>query len=81
MLNDIECEAIKFIADGSKTLGELYDKVGEEFGAGIYDECMAKGEVRSCIRNVCYRVAELLDGKPIKSFHECKAERVPPKEG
>ena len=48
----IDDKAGNFIGAGTVTLDELYNKVGQDFGWIL----------RSCIRNVCRRVAEFRDG-------------------
>ena len=56
-----------YIANGTVTLDELYGKVAHVFGDRLEEihEPSARGEMRSCIRNVCRRSAEFLDGTPV----------------
>lgn len=69
-----------YISNGTVTLGELYDKVAHVFG-GLLDEIhepMTQGESRSCIRNVCRRSAEFLDGTPLNILGHNYHMRVQP---
>ncbi len=78
--NHIDSEATTFIADGSKTLRDLYRKIEGDFGNRLNDihQCSSKGEGRSLIRHACHRVAELPDGTRPRSFHENANKRVHP---
>ena len=60
-------EATKFFTDETITLRELYQKIGKEFGniLDILFECQSQGEIRSCIRIVCRRISEFLDGTSV----------------
>ena len=76
----IDGKANNFIGDGTATLDELYNKVGQDFG-WILSELhgtMSRGESRSCIRNVCRRVAEFLDGTPVNLLYNSRDKQVQP---
>ena len=76
----IDAKAKKFIANGTVTLDELYNKVGQDSG-WILSEMygyMSRGESRSCIRNVCRRVAEFRDGTPVELLYNSRDKRVQP---
>ena len=76
----IDDKAKNFIGGGAATLDELYNKVGQDFG-WFLDEIhgtMSRGESRSCIRNVCRRVAEFRDGTPVELLYNSRDKRVQP---
>jgi hypothetical protein len=70
-----------YIANGTVTLHELYARVGDVFGDRLEEihEPGARGEMRSCIRNVCRRSAEFLDGTPVKLLIHNYHKRVQPR--
>ena len=76
----IDGKAKKFIVKGTATLDELYNQVGQDSGwllSEMYGS-MSRGESRSCIRNVCRRVAEFRDGTPVELLYNSRDKRVQP---
>lgn len=80
-INDyIDGKAISFIGAQTATLDELYNKVGQD-SAWLLSElhgAMSRSESRSCIRNVCRRVAEFLDGTPVNLLYNSRDKLVQP---
>jgi len=76
----IDDKAGNFIGAGTVTLDELYNKVGQDFGWLLSElhGTMSRGESRSCIRNVCRRVAEFRDGTPVELLYNSRDKRVQP---
>ena len=76
----IDAKARNFIGAGTATLDELYNKVDQDSGWLLdkIHETMSRGESRSCIRNVCRRVAEYLDGTPVNLLYNSRDKRVQP---
>ena len=81
IINDyIDGKANNFICAGSATLDELYNKVGQD-SEWILSELhgtMSRSENRSCIRNVCRRVAEFRDGTPVNLLYNSRDKQVQP---
>ncbi len=77
----IDGEARCFIVNEEATLGTLYEKIGKNFGR-LLDAMYANttpGASRSCIRNVCRRVSEFRDGRPVHILTGHYDDRVYPK--
>ena len=66
-LDRVDRNARNFISPRTRTLDELFQHVAENAGDEFFEinDCMAQGEVRSVIRNVCRYVAEYQDGTEV----------------